>query len=497
MSSQIIQTLYPILLVIFFILFRYNDNQHELIIADLIYVLSIIIPIIIIFILLIRFIIKNTTKSTVISSFVILLFFIYIPIHKMLYEFQIGDYGLGEHVVLLPIFIIGAVITIYIFIKSKKNFKKLLSIFYVIISVLIIFNVSEIILYSDINSYATNDDLLQYFLIDENNFRDVYYILLDAHSGTEALQKYLNYDNSNFDRSLEELGFFIPEKSFSNYSPTRMSVPSILNMDYVNVNYELSDSQSGLVMERMLSNNIVTKIFQKNGYETISFYNELNLRSNPDTRNQLCNNAIGNNQFMSFILIQTPIVIFENYIDKYNYKEYRENRLCVFNEISTLDEKYSQPIFVFAHIMMPHYPYIFKNDGTMISDTEITSIEDKTAYISQLQFTDSKVLEIVKELLHKEPQPIIVIQSDHGFRVAHDEISIDDYVSMDRSFSNFAAYYFPDTTLANNDQVHTSVNSFRILFNNNFGTDYELLENKIFITKNYFQSEDITNILIP
>ena len=42
---------------------------------------------------------------------------------------------------------------------------------------------------------------------------------------------------------------------------------------------------------------------------------------------------------------------------------------------------------------------------------------------------------------------------------------------MERSFSNFSAYYFPDITLTNNEQPLTLVNSFRILFNNNFGTD--------------------------
>ena len=154
-------------------------------------------------------------------------------------------------------------------------------------------------------------------------------------------------------------------------------------------------------------------------------------------------------------------------------------------------------MFVFSHIMLPHHPYIFQSDGTLISDTEYFELQNETAYLSQLQFTNSKVLDVVKKLLAKDTQPIIVVQSDHGFRFNHDEITSDDYASMERSFSNFSAYYFPDITLTNNEQPLTLVNSFRILFNNNFGTDYELLENKIFISKNLFESENIAHILIP
>lgn len=497
MISNLIKVLHPILLVIFFVVLKYNDNQDELIINDLIYVFSIMLPITIVFTLIMRLLIKNTTKSILISSFTILVFFAYIPIHNLLYQFQISDIKIGAHIILLPVITTVSFIIIYVIIKSKKNFEKFLTISYVIMLALIIFNASEIMIYSDLHSYTVNENLLLDFTVKESEFRDVYYIMLDEYAGTDALQKYLNYDNSGFDSSLESLGFFIPEESFSNYSPTRMSIPSFLNMDYLSIDYDRTEIANSLILEDMISNNLVTKIFQKNGYETISFYNELNLRSNPDTSNELCNNAIGQHQFMSFILIQTPIVIFENYVDKYNYKEYGANRLCIFNEIPSLDEKYSSPLFVFSHIMLPHHPYIFQSDGTLISDTENFELQNETAYLSQLEFTNSKVLDVVKKLLAKEPQPIIVVQSDHGFRFNHDEITSDDYASIERSFSNFSAYYFPDNTLTNNNQVHTSVNSFRILFNNNFGTDYELLENKIFIIKNNFQFEDVTDILIP
>ena len=140
MILNLIKVSHPILLVVFFVILRYNDNQDELIINDLVYVFSIILPITIVFTLIMRFLIKNTTKSIIISSFTILVFFVYIPIHNLLFQFQISDIEIGKHIILLPIIIATSFIIIYAIIKSKKNFEKLLTISYVVILALIIFN---------------------------------------------------------------------------------------------------------------------------------------------------------------------------------------------------------------------------------------------------------------------------------------------------------------------------------------------------------------------
>ena len=55
MILNLIKVSHPILLVVFFVILRYNDNQAELIINDLGYVFSIILPITIVFTLIMRF----------------------------------------------------------------------------------------------------------------------------------------------------------------------------------------------------------------------------------------------------------------------------------------------------------------------------------------------------------------------------------------------------------------------------------------------------------
>ena len=100
-----ISVLPPVVLTLFFILIRYNVNLDELTINDLIYVCTIFIPIIIILVFIVKLLTKNTSKYILIFSFIIILFFIYIPLHDELYQFQIFSFELGKHVILFPIVI--------------------------------------------------------------------------------------------------------------------------------------------------------------------------------------------------------------------------------------------------------------------------------------------------------------------------------------------------------------------------------------------------------
>jgi hypothetical protein len=63
--------------------------------------------------------------------------------------------------------------------------------------------------------------------------RDVYYIILDGYSRGDVLDEVFDYDNRPFLTRLESLGFSVADNSRSNYAMTRLSLPSSLNMDYL------------------------------------------------------------------------------------------------------------------------------------------------------------------------------------------------------------------------------------------------------------------------
>ena len=148
------------------------------------------------------------------------------------------------------------------------------------------------------------------------------------------------------------------------------------------------------------------------------------------------------------------------------------------------------PIEVLEYILAP---FIFDSKGDIVNFRALSYEQLPHAYLEQLQYTDIKIQEIVEKLLDSEPKPIIIIQSDHGVRF---QLNEKDEQPLKHAFLNFEAYYFPGVELDKDEYpVITPANSFRILFNKYFGTDYELLENHAFLEKDG-KFSDVTDFVI-
>lgn len=129
-----------------------------------------------------------------------------------------------------------------------------------------------------------------------------------------------------------------------------------------------------------------------------------------------------------------------------------------------------QPRFVYAHLMLPHWPYLFDRYGNIISWAGQRDNSDK--YLDQLIYINSIITSLVDVLLSRSPtEPIIIIQGDHGFRY----LRVKDEGKIREGHTIFNAYYFPGGSQKLYSSI-TPVNSFRLLFNQYFGTSYDLLE---------------------
>ena len=75
----------------------------------------------------------------------------------------------------------------------------------------------------------------------------------------------------------------------------------------------------------------------------------------------------------------------------------------------------ARPKFVFAHVLLPHDPYVFRADGTVIPE-EVKASEEKDWLSRPSEFANANIKSIVDDLLSgpDDEDPIVIVQADEG-----------------------------------------------------------------------------------
>jgi len=143
----------------------------------------------------------------------------------------------------------------------------------------------------------------------------------------------------------------------------------------------------------------------------------------------------------------------------------------VFDELEKLPESTGN-YFVYAHINAPHGPYVFDREGNF---RYIQPTDDKEEYyVDTVIFLNSRVLELV-DTLQSAPgvKPVIILQADHGSHIV---------ASGFNKHKILNAYYLPGSNYEVSETI-TPVNTFRVILNEYFGTELEILPDEIFVKR--------------
>jgi hypothetical protein len=130
--------------------------------------------------------------------------------------------------------------------------------------------------------------------------------------------------------------------------------------------------------------------------------------------------------------------------------------------------KLRTPKFVLVHLLVPHSPFIFTPDGGFRFPEDTSP----NGYRDNAEFIDRSILVSIEGILKGSPQPpVILLMGDHGpppGRVAtrEDRLTI------------LNAYYVSEEMKRNLYDSITPVNSFRLVLNEYFGTNYPLLDDR-------------------
>jgi hypothetical protein len=246
------------------------------------------------------------------------------------------------------------------------------------------------------------------------------------------------------------------------------------------------------ILERVVAHNTVMGFLKTRGYSCI------NLRSmwSPTRWNGYADQDIRCAPFLSVgflrLLIQKtplgPLVQPD--------RPFQNTTLCQFSELARL-KRADKPFFVFAHIVAPHYPYVFGASGEPVSAAERKGQEEKTLWVNQCKFVNTKVEELIPRLLAKSgPSPIIIIQGDHGLWEPW-KPSWTEQFYMKTKMRILNAYYFPPGDSIPLYESISPVNTFRIIFNHYFRTNYPILDDRSYyshVDKSPFDIRDVTDL---
>ena len=486
--------IHTFLFSLFPIMFFFQGNLHEIPFGDVIFPLFLSISITFLsWVILRKFI--GSQRSGLIISLIIMSF-----INLGNIRFFISDnpteslQSSMEGQILVSILLLVNVIGIIYFLKkhrldAKTSIANVVSM--TMIGVLIFSITSFSVTTADDNSFANLSDI-PVQISDVENKPNIYFIILDEYAGSIQLKNDFNFDNSNFSIELEKRDFFVGTESFSNYPNTSLSVPSIMNMIYLDFIPDKlgKDSKNIRVVEKMINENNVMKILQANDYKITTLDGVVGRIPNTYLADiTLCSSIFDINPDIrkNFALVYVPIVGLQELV----FSEVIRNKLeCSFSALIDFNEDPKNPDFVVAHLRFPHSPYIYDSFGNSVS---INDRGDKNAYLEQLKFANKKTLEIIDSIQERSSENIIIVISDHGYRpyINWENPTIDDYI---RGFNILDAYYLPG------EEKHEKiapVNIFRTIFNSYLEMDYEILDDRqIWYSEEWvFDHDDVTDLI--
>ncbi len=322
---------------------------------------------------------------------------------------------------------------------------------------------------------------------------DVYLIILDAYGREDFLREVYGFDNHEFIEYLDHKGFYIADRSTPNYPQTVLSLSSLLNMQYLDdFTNDLRNTNARGPVNALLQKSAVRYSLESVGYSFVAMPSATLFTQMHDA-DKYYKMTLGDiNEFEGLLLSSTLANFVIDGLDlDVPVPSYALHRRYVLYSLDTLETvpPLRGPKFVFTHIMAPHPPFVLDENGDPVqsdrpynmgdaSGFRGTSEEYIAGYVGEVRYLNQRLMHVIDVILSQSAQrPIIIIQGDHGpgnyFNMAEPVNEC-----LRERYSMLNAYYFPDGDYNALYESITPVNSFRVVLNQYFGANLDLLEDR-------------------
>lgn len=336
--------------------------------------------------------------------------------------------------------------------------------------------------------------------------RDIYFLVFDRYGSADALERRFRITDNDLYGWLEDRGFEVPADSHANYRATDFSLAATLNMQYLdNLTREVGRvSGDRTPAQDMIRDHEVGRFLKSQGYT----YYQIGSWFGPTRSVPIADENLSFGDVSEFETVLNDTTIMPAFDRLRGIKEpestirdrHREGNLFGFRQLHRVATA-PGPKFVFAHILLPHDPYVFRADGSPLAEEEAKAMPERDLYAAHLAFTNARIKEIVDDLLSGPPEshPIVIIEGDEGPLMCQ---SVDCVQRTPEYFrirlGNLVAMYLPGVDVELPD-TFSSVNTFRLVFREYFGADLPPLPDRNFTwpdNDHIYDFEDITDRIL-
>ncbi len=318
----------------------------------------------------------------------------------------------------------------------------------------------------------------------------IFLIVLDKYTGSRSLRANYGYDNAPFEQFLEGHGFRVPHAARANYVNTFLALASMLNWEYLQESVQLPGPDEGRwdLVYPLVENNRTIGALKGIGYRFVFMPTVYGVTGRNRQADLQLPDPKSLTRELEVVWLRTTALngAMDVWCSRWRCpqaflpwaSETARSLDWKFDHLPSLATS-KEPVFVLAHLTVPHEPYVYGSTCTHETaywprrDDGVEAPHVKTAYIAQLQCVNRKLERLVVELQRLTTRPVVIaLQSDHG----HGRLGL--YVpplkdapapNVAERLDIFAAYFLPGAPA---DLVSDSigpVNFMRALMRHYFG----------------------------
>jgi hypothetical protein len=441
---------------------------------------------------------KDRAKSGLLTLFTGIMFLYFGDIKNGLSQVPIVNF-ISRYTFFLPFFFL-LLFFIFYWVRKKKVSPKITLLLNLLLLIYLTIEGFKWISYNQKNDIALPASYKPPVLLrpgsDTTKMPNIIYIVPDCYPSIPYQKEMLGKVNYYFDSSLKGMGFFVIDDARSNTNRTAFSIATTFQMNYP-AWLDSNTKENAHVYNKavhLVKNAAFLKILLQYNYRLYNLSNfdfadkpalkKFNFLSTPAQYLIFYNSLIQSLQREVLWRFSPSLgMTEENKVTRNKkllgyVKNYNQQLADSLTNLPNLTNGPS-PVFVYAHLLLPHFPYFFDSIGNTNPDKEIYGnkmINDKVKFKEYIGYADRKLTGIITSLITKYgTNSVIIIQSDHGL------LDLDLTRKQD-AFRNYSAFYFPDRNYSMLYRGMSNVNTFRIILNKYFGQQLPILKDSSIYT---------------